>query len=168
MSGPYVPTGIFTNGGAPGISSSFLNGLESWIKQVDSNASILVTVNGTTSGSANLYQILQGTVKAFLLQFVGYRNASATEQRLTLPTPFTTRCLFIAGHVTNASVWNGGSQVAGQLADVDGLSASGGTSGGYTAFHPMDFGEITSAFDQLGLGISQASTFTGLIFGIGI
>jgi hypothetical protein len=128
-----------------------------------------VTVNGTTSGSANLYQFIQGAViKAFLLQFVGYRNSSATEQRLTLPTPFTTRCLFLAGHVTNASVWNGGSQVASQLADVDGLGASGGTSAGYTNFHPMDFGEITSAFDQLGLGISQASTFTGLIFGIGI
>lgn len=168
MSGPYAPTGPWTNGGAPGISASFLGNLENWIKQVDSNSSILVTVAGTTSGTANLYQILQGTVKAFLLQYVGYRNSSATEQRLTLPTPFTTRCLFIAGHSTNASVWNGGSQVASQLADVDGLSASGGTSAGYTNFHPMDFGEITTAFDQLGLGVSQASTFTGLIFGIGI
>jgi hypothetical protein len=168
MSGAYVPTGPFTNGGAPGLSASLFNNLENWIKQVDSNSSILVTVNGTTSGSANLYQILQGTVKAFLLQFVGYRNSSATEQRLTLPTPFTTRCLFLVGHAPNASVWNAGSQVAGQMGDVDSLSASGGASGGYTNFHPMDFGEVTSAFDQLGLGISQVSTFTGLLLGIGV
>lgn len=127
-----------------------------------------VDTNGTTSGKCTKYAICIGQFRMYLFYFNGYRNSSATEQRITLETAFTSRVLFLAGNIPSASVWNSGSQVANQVGDVTALSSSGGTIGGFTAFHPNDFGEVTSPMDQLGLGVSQGSTFTGCLLLIGV
>ncbi len=126
-----------------------------------------VTANGAL-GSLNLYQILQGTIKAFLLYFNGYKNTAGTDQTLALPVAFTSRCIFVSGNIPSMSIWNGASQITGLVGDVNALSASGGTVGGYSGVHPYDFGEIQSGFDHVGGGNSQSSTATGCIFGIGI
>lgn len=126
------------------------------------------TTNGTTAGTCVKYAICIGQFRAYLFYFNGYRNSTATEQRITLDTAFTSRALYLAGSVPAPSVWNGGSQVANQVQGVNALSSSGGTVGGYTSFHTYDFGEVTSAFDQIGLGVSQGSTTTGLLFIIGV
>ena len=126
-----------------------------------------VTASGA-SGTLNLYQILQGTIKAFILYFNGYKNTAASDQTLALPVAFTSRCLFIAGNIPTMTIWNGASMISGLTGDVNALSASGGTVGGYSAIHPYDFGEIQSGFDHVGGGNSQSSTATGCILGIGV
>jgi hypothetical protein len=126
------------------------------------------TTNGTTAGTCVKYAICIGQFKAYLFYFSGYRNSTATEQRITLDTAYTSRVLWVAGNIPTTSPWNAGAQVANKSGAVDGLSSSGGTTGGYTGMHPLDFGEVTNAMDQLGLGVSQGSTFTGLLFMIGV
>src|SRR5260370_30409924 len=96
MPGPYVPHGLFSNGGPPGIDASFLNALEAFIAWSEGDGSTPVTVAGTTAGSATCYQFIQGGLKAFFLLFNGYRNATATEQFLALPVAFTLYAGYLA------------------------------------------------------------------------
>jgi len=49
-----------------------------------------VVLNGSTSGTATLYQILQGTVKWVLVQLVNFRNGNVGAQTIVLPVAFTT------------------------------------------------------------------------------
>ena len=52
------------------------------ITQVLNSNPPAVTVNGTTAGTAQLYEIFQGTFKMVLLVMNGYRNASAQSKPL--------------------------------------------------------------------------------------
>ena len=123
--------------------------------------------NGTTSGTATLCQAFQGaTFKAFLVAFNNYRNSTATEQKQASATSFT-RAIVIAGNTPQCTIWSGGSQVLSAAGDVTALGSSGGTVGGFSAVHAYDFGEFTSAFDTIGYGVSQGSTFTSTLLVIG-
>lgn len=51
MTASYTPTGPFTNGGAPGISSQFLNAIETFLEAVNGAATDSLV---TTDGSGNL------------------------------------------------------------------------------------------------------------------
>lgn len=127
-----------------------------------------VTTNGTTNGTCVKYAICIGQFKAYLFYFNAYRNSTATEQLITLDNAFSARALYLAGNVPAPSIWNAGAQVANQLQGVNALSSSGGTVGGYSSFHAYDFGEATSPFNQVGLGVSQGGNTTGLLFLIGV
>jgi hypothetical protein len=86
--GAYVPTGPWTNGAAPGISASFLGTLENWIQQTEGDIGG-ASVSGSTSGTATLYQTLQGTAKYVLI--VVSSNYNSTLKTIALPVAFTTR-----------------------------------------------------------------------------
>src|SRR5260221_12738078 len=69
----YVPTGPWTNGGAPGISAAFLGTLESWIQQAE-GATGSSTINGSTAGTATVYYPFQRPFKLLIVQLVGFCN----------------------------------------------------------------------------------------------
>src|SRR5258708_14916472 len=83
----YVPTGPWANGGAPGVSASFLGTLENWLQQTE-GAIGSSSVSGSTSGTATLYQVLQGTVKKVLILVSASYNS--TVKTITLPVAFVT------------------------------------------------------------------------------
>jgi len=149
MSGPYTPIGPFNQGGAPGINKTFLDGVENWIKQVDSNASILVTVNGQTSGHADMYQYLQGTVKKTIINLVNYRITA--NQTLTLPTPYTARAAIWVYETNGGHVACLASGSAVNIKVITALSGTGGTQSTQTFIQQWSQGQIDAAWDTFQL-----------------
>ena len=84
----YVPFGPFNNGAGPALQAAFFSGLESWIQQTEGDIGAS-TVSGSTSGTATLYQALQGPVK-YVLILVSV-NYNSTLKTIALPVAFTAR-----------------------------------------------------------------------------
>lgn len=86
---PFLPTGNpWANGGAPGISATALDQIEGWMYMVDNPPD--VTLNGTTAGTAHLWEMVFHNRKEVLIFFAGYENSTSTRQSIVLPTPFST------------------------------------------------------------------------------
>ena len=172
MPGPYTPSGPFTNGAAPGLSASLFNNLEAYIAWAEGDASAQVTVTGTTAGSATCYQFLQGGLKGFFLYFNGYRNSTATEQLLALPVGFTTYAGWIAfGGIPQTHIYVGSTQQNGKITVVTGFPAppgAGGVSALNNQMNGFQFGDMLTAFDHIGLGVSMAQAASGGLLMIGI
>lgn len=189
----YPPYGPWTDNLSPGISAEFLNPLESFLQTINSastdshitadgsglmtllglvNNAPPVTVNGTTAGSAQLYQFLRGSVKGILVHFTGYRNSTTTEQTLALPQPFTTYGLFLAGGGNPPiHIYLSGSVVSSRFDVVNGFPTAIGNPGASninSVINGLQFGDVQNAFDAIGLGISQTQTFTAGVLIIGI
>src|SRR5437899_5709471 len=133
----YTKTGPFTNGAAPGISAAFLNAMETFqfagwfdslitsdgsgglaaVKQTltgpTNNNMAGVSVNGQTSGSATMYQYMQGSAsKKTIINLANYRITA--NQTLALPTAYTGRsALWVfesnGGHFSCLTGGSGGS-----------------------------------------------------------
>src|SRR5256885_12555047 len=162
MSGPYTPIGPFNQGGIAGINKTFLDGVENWIKQVDSNASILVTVNGQTSGHADMYQYLQGTVKKTIINLVNYRITA--NQTLALPTPYTARAAIWVYETNGGHVACLASSVAQNIKVITALSGTGGTQSTQTFIQQWSQGQIDAAWDTLQLqSANQLGAANGVI-----
>jgi hypothetical protein len=170
MPGPYVATGPFVNGSAPAIAAAFLNNLEAYIAWSEGDTPI--TVTGTTAGSATCYQFFQGQLKGLFLYWAAYRNATATEQLLTLPVGFTTHAGWIAfGGIPQAHIYVGAVQQNNNIYVITGFPTppgAGATTGNQNQFNGFQYGGINTAFDHIGLGVSQAVTFSGSLLIIGI
>lgn len=167
--GDYIMSGPFNSGAPPGLDSPFFNNVESWIQQVEGDIGS-VPVNGTTAGTATMYQFLQGTVKAFFMFFNSYRNSTATEQQIALPVAFTTWALWWAGATPAVHIYNSGSQVNSAIFQVTSEPSAGGAGGisVQSQINGYSYGEIAHAFDHIGLGVSMGQTQTGGLFVIGI
>jgi hypothetical protein len=188
----YTPT-TFNNGGAPGISASYLNGVENMLASINSAATdgsisangsgiltLLGLVNndagqsivGTTSGTATLYQFLRGNVKAFFLYFTGYRNSTSTEQKITLPQAFAHYAhYYAAGGIPQMHFYNGGSQVNGKISTITNFPSPpgpGNSTSGLNAINGLGYGDVSNAFDAIGLGVSLPQSYTTGLFVIGI
>jgi hypothetical protein len=126
-----------------------------------------VSVAGTTSGTATLYQFLQGTTKAFMVYLVNYRNSTTTEQVLTLPVAFT-RANYLNGNIY-INLYKSGSKITNGVAAITTLNSTAGSSATVTPVPPLSIGELapTGGFDALGLTISMAGPTTGILFAIG-
>src|SRR5690348_6965240 len=93
----YTPAGPWNNNNPPGISAGVLTAMETFMSGVqwDTNASwdgsgnltlnsiiaalskinaVATTISGSTSGTASLYQPLQGTIKLVFVSLNGFRN----------------------------------------------------------------------------------------------
>jgi len=186
----YTPFGPWTDAAPPGIDASFLDGLETYLQSVnsaatDSNISAIsgvltslglspnppvVTVTGT-SGTATLYQFLQGSVKAAILALNSYQNSSATEQSIHLPVAFTNKAWIFTGNFTNnlrLTPYFGGSASANNMRVLTGLSTGGGSGSLVTPINAFSIGQITNHFDAIGLGVSETGTTTDLVFIVGM
>lgn len=188
MSG-YTPLGPFTPGGAPGISSSFLNNVESYLQSINSAATdgsissaagiltvlglqvnpTVVTVSGTTAGSATLYQVLSGTIKLVFLAFSNYQNNTSTQQTIAIPTPFNGQAFVFTGASPLLEPYRSGSLLGNATRVLTSLSNA--TGGGQIQIQnfipPQSFGIFTSPPDAIGLGVSQSTAIGGIAFMIG-
>src|SRR5258706_5611183 len=88
----YTPTGPFSNGIAPGLSSTFFNNIEAWIAIVDNSPGTVL--NGSTAGTATLYQPFQGVFKLVIVKEIGFRNGGGSTPTLAIPKPFTATALW--------------------------------------------------------------------------
>ena len=172
MPGPFSPFGPWVNGSPPGVQASWLNNVESWIAQTEGDASSQVTVTGTTAGSATCYQFFQGGLKGFFLYFNGYRNSTATEQLLALPVGFTTYAGWIAfGGIPQTHIYVGSTQQNGKIEVITGfpvLPGAGAVTGNQNQMNGFQLGDILTAFDHIGLGVSQGQAYTAGVLVIGI
>lgn len=126
------------------------------------------TVTGTTAGSASLYEFLVGTVKMVALLFNGYQNNTGNEQKVSLPTPFTQRAMAICGNGKNCSVWSGGSQLTNKVNVITSFSSTGGGVTQVSNVPSDSLCEVIQGFDQIGLGINEASQAFAIYLFFGI
>jgi hypothetical protein len=154
----FVPTGPFSNGGAPGFSAAFGNDIEEFIQQLQGDINS-VAVSGQTSGTATLYQVVQGTIKRTIIHLVNYKNTA--NQFITLPTAYTDRALVSTGDVGGNAIafFTGGS--GGSAVNVKVLSAISASSGGTQAtqiyIKYFSYGQIDAAWDTLELQVNTGA-----------
>ncbi|SRR6266699_610960 len=164
----YTPTGPFNPGGAPGMSAAYGNNLENWIKGIDNLTPI--TLNGSTSGTAKLYQFLQGNStngwKFTLVLFSNFRNGGGSLQTIALPQAYSTGCQWGTGNSPPGSLTSSGA--AQSLNIITGLSAGGGSITVQTQWVSYAFGESMAAWDTLSFNSGQATARTGIAWFSGI
>lgn len=183
----YTQYGPFDNGGSPPINENFLNGVESFLLLInalatDANitsdgngaATLLklavnapsTVLNGSTAGTATLWQPLNGTLKLVLVYLNGFRNGGGSAQTLAIPVPFTTSFRWWTGD-TNPLTFTG-SSVARTANIITALAAGGGTITSQTTVNSHSFGGLTAAVDTISFNSGEASTHTGLIVAVGV
>lgn len=128
----------------------------------------VVTVNGTTNGTAQLYQILWGTFKLVVLFFNNYQNNSSTEQTISIPQPFTAKAFCIAGNTKVMTPYASGSALSNCVRQINGLNAGGGSVTIQNGATSEGLASITSAFDAIGMGTGEASTANDIAIFFGI
>lgn len=182
----YTSTGPFVNGGAPGISASFLNALENFCSagwfdsQITSNHSGVLTalglvtgsgllslashaqsVNGSTSGTLTINEYMTGSgLKIVTCYFNSYKNAGAA-QSITLNTAFSVGCiaLNLGGNGLNLLVGST-SQNISALTSLG--SSSSGSSATVTNLLDWSIGVCMAAVTGVKEPGSNSSTATGL------
>lgn len=128
----------------------------------------VVTVNGTTNGTAQLYQILWGTFKLVVLFFNNYQNNSSTEQTISIPQPFTAKAFCIAGNTKVMTPYASGSALSNCVRQITSLAAGGGGVTIQNGATSEGLASITSPFDAIGLGTGEASTANDIAIFFGI
>ena len=160
----YTQKGPFSNNVPPSINAVFLDDLENWIVGIDNTVPSNVT--GSTSGTANLYEIFPGTVwKYLIVHFNNYRNGSAPAQTLGLPQPFTAICAILSTDAPAFQLINGGSAI--NMFVLDTINPLGGHATSESAMAGYSLAQC-GAWDTLSLNGSQASTHTGMVIFQGI
>lgn len=154
--------GIANDSGSISTSGSGTMTLPGLITQVLNSNPPAVTVNGTTAGTAQLYEIFQGTFKMILLVMNGYQNASGTEQTIALPTPFTAKGFCISGNMKVLTPYASGSPLTNSVRQITALAAGGGSTTIQNSITSEGLASITAAFSAIGLGSGQASTATDI------
>lgn len=152
---------LLSSGGSLAIVADLIN------KSLDIKTSAIQVV-GTTSGTATLFQFLTGTnVKAMMIQFNNYRNASVTSQNIALPVAFTTWALFFAGNGPFITPRSGGANLVNMVRVITALAVGGGTNAAASLLPPKAIGEIIQTFDGFDLGNTQGTANTSFYFFIG-
>jgi|SRR6266487_5251618 len=160
--GNYTVTGPFTNGGAPGINQTFLNNMENFIQQLEGDAGSVV-LNGGTSGTATLYQVVQGTFKYTLIVLNNFRTAGAAQQ-ITLPTAYTFGAYIRTSEGESMSVRSGGSdQTVRVMTGFPGAVGNIGVTGTGAVFSGWNFVHVVTGFNQYNFGASWGAARTGFV-----
>jgi hypothetical protein len=184
---PYTQYGPFVNGQSPPINASFLNGVESYLALINTLAidanissdgngaatlaklainSASTILNGSTQGTATLYQPLSGTLKLVMCYLNGFRNGGGTAQTLAIPTPFLTSFRWWTGDINPLTFV--GSTVSRTANIITGLAAGGGATTSQTTVNSHSFGGVNAAVDTISFNSGEASTHTGLILLVGV
>lgn len=169
---PYTRYGPFTNGGPPGISAAFLNGLESFLQTINAAATdsqissdgagtlalkaiqaagTTASTNGTISGTATVYQLTTGPFKIALVTLVNFNTSSSVD--LIFPVPYTSMALVWVGNAVgqNITFYQGTStQIGLRLIHNPGAGATNAT-----VIQLNDWGTVIAGFDRIRF---QAST----------
>jgi hypothetical protein len=119
-----------------------------------------VVLNGSTSGTATLYQFMSGTYKLVFIMFVNFRNGGGSAQTIALPTPFTTgESWYNGGTCPIQLVSLGSAQTVGVVTT---LAAGGGSVTLQTTINKYSVGDNFSGFDTISIPGSQPSAFSGI------
>lgn len=179
---PYTPTGPFVDGSPPGMSAAFFNNVENWIvnavsdSSLSSTAGILtmlgakintpaVSVSGSVSGTASLYEILQGTVKAGLIYWNGYRSGGA--QTMALPTALTATSYWWVSETQGGTLEALLSGTAQTFSVVTALALGGGTQQSQSYLKQHSQGMCRTGFDTVRITVTS-SVASGIAFFIGV
>jgi hypothetical protein len=184
----YTPTGPFVSGTAPGLSAALFNNVEGVLEQLNSlsidnnitaNGSGVATmlglvmngsiqsnptahsVNGSTSGTATLYEIMTGTCKMFYILQNNFRNGSAGSLFIPFPTAISTYCFVLTGDTGSFNLTSSATPVTAKQ------FTSFGTLGTVTTMGTAALIQAP-ACDSIAFLGSQAGAHTGpiLIFGV--
>ncbi len=120
--------------------------------------------NGSTSGTATLYQLLVGNVKLVVILQDNFRNGGAAINR-ALPTAFTKRALCWGSNLAGLSFLSGGNAIT--FAQYTGIGAGGFTNTQVTAFTSSTLNEL-SAFDTIQYSGGNGSAHNGVMVIIGV
>src|SRR5882762_9259299 len=82
--------------GVTACSAANMQRYEDFIQQAEGDSGSVV-LSGATSGTATLYQTMQGTYKKVVIWLSGFRNTGGSTQTVTLPTAFTLGCAVRTG-----------------------------------------------------------------------
>ncbi|SRR6266487_336304 len=192
---PYTAFGTWSNGGAPGISSAFLNALESFLVLINSAAtdanvssdgsgnqtlvSLIAagnlqintaasTLSGSTAGTLTLYEPLRGSaLKAALVYFSGFRNNGGSTQTLALPTAFVARSRLWCGDLPSTGIQLTSSGSAVNIAVVTALASTGGTATNVSTLKAVSTGEVLSAFDTISIPSGGSGTTDSFLLIVG-
>jgi hypothetical protein len=162
--GDAAHPGLVTVGGAGGnnaqLNSTGLNLTNALSNiSVDLVASVLA-INGDTSGSVQLYQYIQGTVKKTLIQYTNLKNSVAL--LLALPMAYTVGAFFQVGETQGQSInfKNGSNIVTCSVQNT--IAAAGGTQSPETSINAWSQGQVRGAFGTVAL-LFTASAAGGFI-----
>ncbi len=122
----YTVTGPFTAGSAPGLSAAYNNAIEAFIQQLEGDIGAVV-LNGATSGTATLYQVLQGTHKKVVIILNNFKNIGGSTQTITFPTAFTAGC-----QIRTTAMFQIELRVTGAAQNIDVLTTLGAAGGTVT------------------------------------
>ena len=159
---PYSLAGPFVSGGVPGIDAPFLNKIEGWVDNTDAPpASVL---NGSTSGTATLYQMPWSLLKLVFVNLSNFRNGGGSAQNIAFPLGFTSVVWVMAGDTNAFSLLASGTAIT--VRAVTGLASGGNTFTNITVVGAV-IGQ-GGACDTLSFLGGQASAHTGPIVLLGI
>ena len=189
---PYSPT-TFVNGGPPGISASYLNGVESMLASINSaatDASISASAgvlsplglnvgsgltsltshstvkNGSTSGTMTVQEYFSSgsSLKIVLVVFNNYKNAGGAND-VTLNAAFTAGAQLWSGFIQGLAFKSSGSAQGISIVTSFG-SSSDGSSSTFTKIFSHSIG-LVGAFDTISEGGSNALSRSGQMFIVG-
>jgi hypothetical protein len=144
----------WVDSGPPDIAASFLTALENWIMGVDQPTP--VTVTGSVSGSASLYQYLTGTVKVLTINWNNYKSSGA--QSLLLPVPFTQNGLVQVCESQGQTLEFLSSGTPVTISVQNTINAgSGGAQLPSTTILSWSFGQIRAGFDTVRLTFTSTA-----------
>lgn len=163
-------SGITYVNGSTALSAANMQRLDDFIEQLEADAGV-VTLNGSTSGTAKLYQVLQGTYKRSLIYLDNFRNGGGSAQTLTFPAPYTKTAYFTAYDFPAFQITNSGSAITVYM--LTGISSTGFSVTSQTA---LDYGNIQFhtggaspvPFDKVSFDAGFGSAKTGLMIIDGI
>ncbi len=122
-------------------------------------------VNGATSGTATMYEILRGPgLRVVIVLFNNFQNNSGAAQAQALLTSFNGSVLIWASNVPNLQLTLGG--VAQTIQILTALAVGGGTITGTTNFKGHSLGEV-GPVDTVSYSAGDGSAHTGMLLLIG-
>jgi hypothetical protein len=160
----YIAGGVWTSGGSPGIDAPFLNQLDTALVAL-AGACPLSSINGSTSGTATMYQPQSGTIKMVVFVLNNFKNGGGSTQNMTLPVAFTTVAYLWTGDVNTFNLAHSGSNITANV--VTTLASGGGTFTNISDIGSATIGQC-GTFDTIKFKGGAASVHTGIIIFLGI
>lgn len=128
----------------------------------------VTVVNGTTSGTATIYEMIIGTgLKVTMVQFSNFRNGTASTTTTNLLVTWNRLTFFFSGDIGLTSFSNSGTGIT--VGELTGLS-SGSTAGAVTnqtIIGSNQLGSSNSSFAQIQFDASDTLAHNGSLFMIG-
>lgn len=119
------------------------------------------SINGSTSGTATLYQTDTGRYKRCIIVLSNFWNNGGNAQNISIPTPFTTSCLIRTHAMYQLQLLSSGS--AQNIAIITNLATAGGSTSSQTNIAAYSIGISNHAIDTVSFLSGGSSGQTGII-----